>query len=518
MKRRNFIKIAGLGALGSGIPGSSILNNSRLLASPKSKQPNILFCISDDQSWLHTSISGCKTVKTPGFDRVAKDGILFTNTFSAAPACGPSRAGLLTGQDIWRLREGGCHGSDFPMDIPVYPYILENAGYKIGYTGKGGEGGGRTRNAAGTSYSKIHNKAPLHISSTDYAANFEAFMKDKKSDQPFCFWYGGHEPHRSYKKGLGLEAGKNPDDVIVPGFLPDTPEIRSDMLDYFTEIEWFDKHLCAMLNTLEKSGDLENTIVIVTSDNGMPFQRAKSNLYDYGTRMPMAIMWPDKIKKGRIVDDLVSLTDLAPTYLNAAGSSVPKEMTGKSLMNILLSEKSGIIEPDRKAVYTARERHAWSQPNGQIYAMRAIRTHEYLFIRNYKPDLYPAGSPDFRYNYDLKPYSDSNGGPAGKEILQNKDTAKGKYYFNLSYGKRPAEELYNVKDDPFQINNLVDNPKFAKIKQTISKTLDDYLAHTKDPRHLGNPEVFENAPFYGPHGIETEGMDYETWLRKKRDK
>jgi len=518
MKRRNFLKIAGLSGLGSIASGVTGFGVPSLLASKKLKQPNILFCISDDQSWLHTSISGCKAVQTPGFDRVARDGILFTHTFCAAPACGPSRASVLTGQDIWRLKEAACHNSDFPTEFPVYPYILENAGYKIGYTGKGGEGGGRTRNAAGTSYSQIRTNAPFQISGTDYAANFEAFIKERETGQPFCFWYGGHEPHRSYKKGIGLEAGKNPDNVVVPEFLPDTPEVRSDMLDYFTEIEWFDKHLCAMLDLLEKQGELDNTIVVVTSDNGMPFPHAKSNLYDYGTRMPMAIMWPDKIKRGRTVDDLVSLTDLAATYLEAAGISAPKEMTGKSLMKILLSEKSGVIEPDRKAVFTARERHSWSQPKGEIYAMRAIRTREYLYIRNYKPDLYPAGSPDFRYNWSLKPFSDGEGGPTREVIFQNKDTKEGKYYFNLSYEKRPAEELYHIKDDPFQVNNLAENPEFAEEKQTVSKTLDNYLARTNDPRHLGHPEVFENAPFYGPHGIETEGMDYKTWLRKKRDK
>ncbi|RLD70649.1 MAG: heparan N-sulfatase, partial [Bacteroidetes bacterium] len=385
MKRRKTSIIVGYGILAVLVTGLTIFVVQDVWANGKPQPPNILFCISDDQSWLHTSIGGCKAVQTPGFDRVARDGIMFSQAFCAAPACDPSRAAILTGQDIWRLKEAACHGAGFPAGFMVYPDILEKAGYKVGHTGKGRGAGspeisGRTRDLAGPAYSKIRIKAPLNISNTDYFANFEAFLKEKEAGQPFCFWYGGHEPHRGYKKGIGLEYGKNPEDVIVPGFLPDTPEVRSDMLDYFVEIEWFDSHLCRMLEILEEQGELDNTIVVVTSDNGMPFPKAKSNLYEYGTRMPLAIMWPSRIKKGRTVDDLVSLTDLAATYLEAAGIPVPKEMTSKSLMPILLSEESGFIDPDRTAVYTARERHGWTQKNGEIYAMRAIRTNEYLYI------------------------------------------------------------------------------------------------------------------------------------------
>ena len=522
MKQKEILKKAGYGILALLVISLTIFVVQDLWAKEKPQPPNILFCISDDQSWPHTSIGGCEAVQTPGFDRIARDGIMFNQAFCAAPACGPSRASILTGQHIWRLKEGGSHGSDFPVEFMVYPDILENAGYFVGYTGKGGENGskersGRTRNPAGPVYSQLKNKAPLNISSTDYSANFEAFLKEKKSGQPFCFWYGGLEPHRGYKKGIGLESGKRLEDVIVPGFLPDTPEVRSDMLDYFVEIEWFDSHLCRMLEILEEQGELDNTIVVVTSDNGMPFPKAKSNLYEYGTRMPLAIMWPSRIKKGRTVDDLVSLTDLAATYLEAAGIPVPKEMTSKSLMPILLSEESGFIDPDRTAVYTARERHGWTQKNGEIYAMRAIRTNEYLYIRNYKPHLYPAGSPDFRYNFGLRPFGDGEGGGSREAILQNKETEKGKYYFDLGYGKRPAEELYHVKEDPFQTNNLADNPDYADIKGKIRQTLDETLIQTGDPRASGNAEVFENALFYGPQGMETEGMDYRTWLRKNRD-
>ncbi len=522
MKANKTFKIVGYAMLIAIVSSTTLIIAQNVLSSEKPKPPNILFCISDDQSWLHTSINGCKAVQTPGLDRVATDGILFNQAFCAAPACGPSRASILTGQHIWQIKEAAVHGSDFPAEFMVYPDILENAGYYVGYTGKGGENGskersGRSRNPAGPAFNQIKNKSPLNINRTDYFANFEAFLKEKKPDQSFCFWYGGHEPHRGYKKGIGLESGKKPDDVVVPGFLPDTPETRSDMLDYFTEIEWFDSHLCRMLDLLEVQGELENTIVVVTSDNGMPFPKAKSNLYEYGTRMPLAIMWPSRIKKGRTVDDLVSLTDLASTYLEAAGIPIPKEMTGKSLMPILLSKESGIIDLNRTAVFTARERHAWTQKNGEIYAMRAIRTHEYLLIKNYKPDLYPAGSPDFRYNWDLKPFGDSGGGPTREVIMQNKDTEQGKHYFDIAYEKRPPVELYHLENDPWQTNNLTGNADYADIQKEILQTLEDYLIKTGDPREMGNPEVFENAWFYGPHGIESEGMDYKTWLRKERD-
>ena len=246
------------------------------------KQPNILIAISDDQSFPHASVYGFKAVNTPGFDRIAKEGILFNNAFSAAPGCSPSRASLLTGKHIWELEDAGSHASYFPSKFRTYTTILNEYGYFVGYTGKGWGPGkwqdsGWKINPAGEEYNRIKDPdVPEFIRNTDYFENFKFFLGDRKRKQPFCFWYGASEPHRRYKKGIGEENSINIEEVVVPGFLPDVASVRSDITDYLFEIQHFDKHLKKMIEYLEEIGELDNTLIIITSDNGMPFPRAKA--------------------------------------------------------------------------------------------------------------------------------------------------------------------------------------------------------------------------------------------------
>ncbi|MBZ0258923.1 sulfatase, partial [bacterium] len=324
-----------------------------MIHSARAKQrPNILFAISDDQSWPHASAYGSRMVNTPAFDWVAREGCLFSNAYASAPQCSPNRASILTGRPIWSLEEAGTHSSYFPKKWTVYPDLLEDAGYYIGYTGKAwGPGNwqdaGRKRNPGGEQFSDIRAKdLPKGINPLDYAANFEAFMKDKPADSPFYFWYGCYEPHRVYQQGIGQDAGKKLTDAEVPPFLPDNGVIRGDLLDYAYEIEWFDAHLMRMLNLLKERGELDNTLVIVTSDNGMPFPGAKATLYEYGIHMPLAIRWPAGMKGGRKIDDFVPFIDFAPTLLEAAGVEVPNGVMGRSFLDVLASNQSGQVDPD----------------------------------------------------------------------------------------------------------------------------------------------------------------------------
>jgi arylsulfatase A-like enzyme len=182
------------------------------------------------------------------------------------------------------------------------------------------------------------------ISQTDYAANFADFINDTPEDLPFCFWYGGFEPHRPYEYGTGIRlGGKNPKQIEkVPSYWPDNETVLTDMLDYAYEIEHFDGHLARMLDLLEKQGRLHNTVVVVTADNGMPFPRVKGQAYHAANHLPMAMMWPAGIDSpGRIVETFVSFSDLAPTYLELAGlpweagGMAPAE--GRSLLHLLAS-------------------------------------------------------------------------------------------------------------------------------------------------------------------------------------
>jgi uncharacterized sulfatase len=348
-------------------------------AARGAKRPNILVAISDDQSYPHASAYGYEAIETPAFDRVAKMGLLFRNAFTPAPGCSPMRAAFLTGRNIWQIEHAGTHASSFPKKYDVYQDRLEAAGYFVGYTGKGWAPGnwkanGRNRNPAGPEFSKRKLEAPQGIRNTDYAANFADFLAGRPKDKPFSFWYGGSEPHRSFKKGIGREHGLDPAKVKVPSFLPDTPEIRDDILDYCFEIQWFDQHLGRMLDALEEAGELDNTLVIVTSDNGMAFPRAKANCYEYGIHMPLAVAWPATAKGGRTVDDLVNLIDLTATIYDVSEVEPPSQhpIAGRSILNVLTSSDEGLVDKTRDHIHSGRERHSSSRFNSLSYPQRCI--------------------------------------------------------------------------------------------------------------------------------------------------
>jgi arylsulfatase A-like enzyme len=468
------------------------------------KYPNILFCIADDQSYPHTSAYGCTFIKTPNFDRVAREGILFQNCFTCNPKCSPSRACLITGMYTWQLEEACDHHGLFPAKFKGYPDMLEQqAGYLVGYTGKpwapgDWKGGGWARNPAGDEFNQFGLKPPTTgIAKVDYTKNFEAFLAARKPGQPFCFWYGGHEPHRPYEKGTGLKFGKKLSDVQVPDFLPDVDEVRSDLLDYAVEIEWFDKHLGQMLDILEKSGELDNTIVIVTSDNGMPFPRVKGNPYEMGHHLPLAIRWGAKVKPGRVVTDFVEFCDFAPTYLAVIGQPPHPQMTGRSFLDVLLSDKSGRVDPTRNFVVTGREREDVGRPGNVGYPVRTIRTDDFLYLHNYKPERWPAVDPESNY-------ADIDDSPTKSYIIEQQKNGESKYY-NLAMGKRPAEELYRVGTDPGCVTNVADDPAYAETKKQLAEKMEKFLRDQKDPRMFGNGDAFDHYEYLGSEAKKAKG-------------
>jgi N-sulfoglucosamine sulfohydrolase len=474
------------------------------------RRPNILLAISDDQSHLHAGAYGSRFVRTPAFDRVAREGVLFRNAFAPSPGCSPTRAALLTGRHIWQIEQAGTHASSFPARYLAFPDLLEQAGYFAGYTAKGWGPGRwqdeRPRNPAGTPFSDIVTDPPYEgISKIDYAANFEAFLTQRPPDRPFVFWYGGQEPHRVFHKGAGLNEGKSLEEAEVPPFLPDTPEIRADLLDYAVEIEWFDKHLGRMLAALEQAGELDNTLIIVTSDNGMAFPRAKANLYEFGIHMPLAVRWGARAPAGRTVDDLVGFVDLTATILDVAGAQHPGPHlpSGRSIRNILESRKQGLVDPAREAVFGGRERHSSSRLDNLGYPGRYIRTVEYLYVRNFAPERWPAGDPQkYEENGRLGPmhggYHDIDACPTLDFLIEHqRDPVIGKY-FHLAVDKRPAEELFDIRRDPGCLDNLAAKPEFEETRRSLSNRLEAYLRETGAPRATGNGDIFETYPRYSP--------------------
>ncbi|KAA5540101.1 sulfatase [Roseiconus nitratireducens] len=510
------------------------------------KRPNILVAVSDDQSYPHASAYGDPAARTPNFDRVAKSGVLFTNAFTPAPGCSPMRAAFLTGREIWQNREAGTHASYFPADLPVYPAQLKAAGYHVGMTGKGwgpGKAVGWPHNPAGEAYSKRKMKSPAGISSNDYAANFQDFLQARDADQPFCFWYGATEPHRGFGAGLGQENGIAPDQVTVPGFLPDNSVVRNDLADYLYEIEWFDTHLGRMLDALQEAGELENTLVIVTSDNGMSFPRAKANLYEYGIHMPLAIAWPTKIPAEQTVDDLVSLIDVTQLIFEAAEVSPEQaeQMPGVKLLTTLTAQAAQ-REPLRRAVFSGRERHSSSRFRTLGYPCRCLRSERYLYIRNFAPERYPAGAPQkyAQARFDdagklvesrLGPqdggYHDIDACPTLSWMIEHKDQPDVGRLLDAATGLRPAEELYDITRDPACMNNLAGQPQSASVQSELSQQLTDYLQRTGDVRvtRPAEADVWETYPrvsglrwFPEPQWAKEhpEKVPQQPWLEERR--
>lgn len=469
-------------------------------------RPNILFMMADDWGWNHAGAYGCRWVQTPTFDRIAREGVLFNNCFTSNPKCSPCRASILTGRNTWQLEEAVCHFGLFPAKFAVYPNLLEEAGYHVGFTGKGwGPGdwknGGFRRNPAGTPYQRHKLKPPLKaVSNQDLPKNFEDFLKDRKPGQPFCFWIGTHEPHRGYEIDSGLRAGKRPADVVVPAYLPDNDVVRRDLLDYAMEVEWSDELFGRALAVLEAAGELENTLIVITSDHGMPFPRVKGQIYEDGFHLPLAIRWGGHIKPGRVVDDFVNVRDFAPTFLELAGVEKHPQMTGRSLAGVLASEKSGWVDPSCDVMLVGKERHDIGRPHDWGYPVRAIRTKDFLFVHNHQPDRWPAGNPETDYrNCDASP---------SKEWIKKE---QGRFYA-MAFGKRPEFELYRLSDDPECVRNLAADANFAQTATGLRTRLDSMLREEQDPRALGDAAVFDTYRYLG----NRRNKGYDEWLKARQ--
>jgi arylsulfatase A-like enzyme len=447
--------------------------------SSDARRPNILLVIADDWSYPHAGAYGDQDVRTPNFDRIAREGVRFSHAFAAAPSCTPSRAALLTGQAVHRLEEGGNLHGFLPQRYPVYPDLLERAGYVVGYAGKGWgpgrlEQSGRARNPAG----------PVFTSLDDFLAR-------RTPGAPFCFWHGSQDPHRPYEAGTGAQSVGAPERVRVPRFLPDTSETRNDLLDYYLEVQRFDRDLGRLVETLARAGELDRTLIIVTSDNGMPFPRAKATVYDGGLRVPLALRWPGVARSGAVVDALVSLTDLAPTVLEAAGVAPPDVMTGRSLAALL----RGQTQSGRGRVFVERERHADVRAGHLSYPVRAIRTNEYLYIRNFRPDRWPAGDPGLVFA--VGPFGDIDGGPTKSLLLDRREDPAIAPFFRLATAKRPAEELYDLRKDPDQTMNVAGRAGYGAAQRQLRAELDAWLRETGDPRATVDDDRWDRFPYFG---------------------
>ena len=508
-------------------------------------RPNILFCFADDwgryasiYATLEKAPSLNQIVRTPNIDRVAREGVLFRKAFVNAPSCTPCRSALLSGRYFFNTGRGAIlQTAQWDAAIPSYPHLLRDAGYHIGETYKVWSPGAPNDAPFGAgkyAYEKAGN-LPNNFSenvtemvakgqSLDAArekiygqvkANFDAFLADRKAGQPWHYWFGPTTTHRRWIKGSGKKLWDIEPDSLkgkLPPFLPDVPEVREDVADYLGEVQAYDAYIGVLLKRLEETGEMDNTLIVISGDHGMPgVTNGKCNLYDFGTGVALVARWPKGINgKGRVIDDLVSLPDLAPTFLEAAGVSLPAGMNARSLLNVLRASKNGQIEAQRNWVIAGRERHvAFANENNLPYPQRSLRTPEFLYIHNFKPERWPLGYPvtvtetDAPSQQELEEqtyaaFADMDASPTKAWLVLHRNEPQWKRFYDIAFARRPREELYDLRKDPFQMNNVAADPKYAKDKARLAAQLMKILTDAGDPRVRGNAQTFERSPFTDP--------------------
>ena len=518
--------------------GIVLLGNVASVIATETKRPNILFCFADDwgryagaYSQLDGRPSPSDVVKTPTLDRIAREGVTFRNAFVNAPSCTPCRSALLSGQYFFRTGMGAILlGAKWDESIPSFPLMLQAAGYHIGKSHKvwspgspvdapyGGQkhayesaGGGITNFSEGATAVVARGLRTVddyrRSALAQVRGNFTAFLADRKDATPWCYWFGPTNVHRAWVKGSGKALwGIEPDDLKgkLPAFLPDVPEVREDFADYLGEIQAWDAGIGELLRQLEETGELENTYILVSGDHGAPgFTHGKCNLYDFGVGVALFARGPG-VKGGRVVDDFVNLMDLAPTFLEIGGAPVPDVMTGRSLLGVLKSEQAGLVDPARTSVVTGRERHVGAAREENLpYPQRALRTAEFLYIRNFKPDRWPMGMPGSTDPKALggntfAAFADMDASPTKTWLIVHGEEPQYKKFYDFAFAKRPLEELYDLKKDPDQVTNVAADPAYASQKQELADRLLKTLTDANDPRVVGDGTTFDKPPYASP--------------------
>ena len=510
---------------------------------------NILFIFADDwgrYASCYKGLDGRPTpndvIQTPNVDRVAREGALFRNAFVNAPSCTPCRSSLLSGRYFFQTgRAAILQGAVWDEKIPTFPLLLRDAGYHIGKSFKvwspgtpadAGFGGQQyAYEKAGRACNNFSEEATKMVADGQTVAaarekilaqvrgNFDGFLAARKPGQPWHYWFGTTTTHRSWVKGSGKKLwGIEPGALKgkLPKFLPDVPEVREDVADYLGECQAVDAYVGVLMKRLEEAGELEKTVVVLSGDHGMPgVTRGKCNLYDHGTAVSLVIRWPGG-KPGRVLDDIARVPDLMPTFLEIGGVKPPGNLYGKSLVPLLKSDKAGFVDPSRDWAVAGRERHVGSAREGNLpYPMRSLRTPDFLYIRNFAPDRWPMGAPyaAAESTPDLKAidsstfaaFPDMDASPTKTWLIEHEYQDQWKWHVDLAFAKRPAEELYDLKNDPDQVKNVAADPAFAAQKHALSGRLMKLLKDANDPRVTGDALTFERSPFTDPEPAGGKG-------------
>ncbi len=446
--------------------------------------PNVVIILADDLGWDDLSPFGHESIMTPNLQRLADGGMRFERAFLTTSSCSPTRASLLTGRYPHQTDAEQLHWP-IPKEQVTFVEKLKEKGYWTGAAGKwhlgdamrdrfhkiieadesgfqlpageAAEGGEFAETAEGDARSGCADWLPL--------------LRERPADRPFFLWLASLDPHRPYETGL-LEDGARPEEVRLPPYHPDTPAVRADYQNYYDEITRLDQHVGAVLNELEAQGLAENTVVLFLSDNGRPFPRDKTTLYDSGIRTPLIVRWPGKTAPGSVCERLVSTVDLAKTILSLAKIEKPGiTFEGVDLAPLFADP----AKPVRDYIFAEKNWHDYED------RARAVRNERYKYIRNDYPDL------------PLTPPADVVRSPTYVELLRllgkEELTEAQQIHF---HAPRPAEELYDLRLDPHELKNLAGDERYAPLLRAMRAALADWEAKTDDAKpERRTPDEFD---------------------------
>ncbi len=421
-------------------------------AQPATSRPNIIFIIGDDISAEDIGCYGNDKIRTPNLDRMARNGVRFTNFYLTASSCSPSRTSILTGRYPHNTGAAELH-TPLPAHLEYFPELMKKSGYYTAHSGKFHEGA-NTRRA----YDLMVNDRKLVGEGGEQ--QWVNILQNRPKDQPFFFWFAPFDAHRSWSAVDSFPQPHDPDkDVAIPPQLLDSPATRIDLAAYYNEIGRIDRYLGDLERELERQGIAESTLIIFMADNGRPFSGSKTRVYDTGMRTPFIVKWPAGIPKaGTVCESLVSSIDIAPTLIQASRSDPSKTTQGVSFFDLFKN-------PSQKFRNYVFSEHNWH--DYEAYE-RAVRTRDFLYVINKRPELTNEGPIDANQSpsaQDLKAADQSKLTPIQRDIFRS---------------PRPEEEFFDLRKDLVQENNLINDPAYAQEVEKLRKVLNQWQEETGD--------------------------------------
>lgn len=439
-------------------------------------RPNIVLIIGDDIGADDIGCYGNREVKTPNIDRLAKEGVRFTNAYVTTSSCSPSRASIISGRYPHNTGAAELH-TPVPEDVVLFPELLQQAGYYTAQAGKWHLG-----DAAQQAFDKIHIKQKENGDGGE--DRWITTLQERPKDKPFFLWLAADDAHRQW--GPNPFSGTHkPDSITPPVYNANGPATRGDLAQFYDEVFRFDHYIGRVEAELKKQGVLDNTLIIIIGDNGRPFPRSKTHIYDSGVRTPFVVKWnKGALKTGAVSSSLLSTIDIAPTVLELAGVKGVPSLQGRSFLPVLKNPAA----PFRNYVFTEHNWHDYEAFE------RGLRTKDFLYILNRRPNLTGA-------DHGIKPE------PSMEDLKALRDSGRlTAAQANIFMTPRPCEELYDVKNDPEQLVNLASVPKYAKTLAQMRRVLQQWQEQTldSDPGGLtpdwNNRETLEFLPTKGKRG------------------